>query len=841
MFARWGRFVYRFRWATLVVSAALLGISLVSLLQGGTLQSGGPLTSNLESFQAFRLMNQEFNNSTTQAATSTVDFIFKSDSMSVSDPAYKDAVTAALAPIQGDSRVVKITTPYNVPEQAAASLTSRDGHEGLVFVEINSTGQKAWNDYAALHDQIKAATPSTLTMQGTGFVPINKAFNTTLESDLQRAEFVSLPITLLLLILIFATVVAAGLPLGVGLLTIVGGLGAMFFLNRFTDVSQYATNIVTLIGLGVSIDYSLFVVNRFRDELANGASREDAIAQSMATAGRAITFSGLTAAVGISAMLFYQGTFMASMGAAGAMVIGIAVLYGLTFLPAILSVIGPAVNWRARSRRSQIVLWAATGLSLVAGGTAFALGARTAAVAPLLFAALFALVAITGLVRRNVRPGNLTRGFWSGLASWVMKRPVVVLVPTVAFLVIASTPFFSLRMANGNVDMLPSHLEARQGFDRLVNDFPGQDQTTFTVVVNYPDGKPLTRDRIAAQYALDRRIAQIPGVLHTSSIYDLDPNLGLYDYEQMYLGDASKLPAPVQQSLAGSVGKHVVVIRATSNAVDSSDEARNIVKAIRADQGVGNGGQVLVGGQTAVDIDVIKFIVDRTPLAVGIVVLVTYILLFLQTGSVVLPLKAVLLNFLSIGASFGALVFIFQQGHFANLLGNFTPQSLDPSIPVILFSIVFGLSMDYEVLLVSRIHEEYVRTGNNTFAVASGLERTGRLITGAAAIMFTVFMAFGLAEVVIIKAIGVGLAIAVAIDATIVRSLVVPAVMRLLGNVNWWAPRPLRWLHAKIGLSDLGVEAPARRVQPALDAPADAGVVEAEPVLVKSQVGDEVA
>ncbi|HKW72285.1 MAG TPA: MMPL family transporter, partial [Candidatus Dormibacteraeota bacterium] len=408
------------------------------------------------------------------------------------------------------------------------------------------------------------------------------------------------------------------------------------------------------------------------------------------------------------------------------------------------------------------------------------------------------------------------RGFWAVLANWVMKRPIVVLVPTVAFLAITATPFLSLRMANGDVDMLPSRLEARQGFDRLVADFPGQDQTTFQIVVNYPDGQPLTRDRIAAQYALDRRIAAIPGILHTTSIYDLDPKYGLSDYEQLYTGDPGNIPAQARSLMAGYVGKHVVLINATSNYTASSDAARNIVKAIRADQGVDEGGKVLVGGQTAVDIDVIKFIVDRTPLAVGIVVLITYLLLFLQTGSVVLPLKAVLLNFLSIGASFGALVFIFQQGHFASLLGNFTPQSLDPSIPVILFSIVFGLSMDYEVLLVSRIHEEYVRTGNNTFAVASGLERTGRLITGAAAVMFAVFMSFGLAEVVIIKAIGIGLAIAVAIDATIVRSLVVPAVMRLLGDVNWWAPRPLRWLHSKAGLSDLGVheEQPVRRIEP---------------------------
>jgi RND superfamily putative drug exporter len=272
----------------------------------------------------------------------------------------------------------------------------------------------------------------------------------------------------------------------------------------------------------------------------------------------------------------------------------------------------------------------------------------------------------------------------------------------------------------------------------------------------------------------------------------------------MYTGDPSNVPAAARPLVASTVGKTIVLIQATSNVDPSSDAARNILKDIRADQGVSDG-QVLVGGETAVDVDVIKFIYDQVPLAVGSVVLATYVLLFLLTGSVVLPLKAVILNFLSIGASFGALVFIFQQGHFSSLLG-FTAQSLDPSIPVIVFSIVFGLSMDYEVLLVSRMHEEYIRLGDNTAAVASGLERTGRLITGAAAIMFVVFMAFGLAEVVIIKAIGIGLAIAVAIDATIVRSLVVPAVMRLLGDLNWWAPRPLRWVYDRMGIGELGVE-----------------------------------
>ena len=720
MFAGWGRLVYRFRWATLVGSGVLLALSIGGLLMGGTLTSGGPLTSNLESAQAANQISSELPGNGKQ--TSTFDLIFSSPTMSATDPAFSTAVASAIAPIQGDSRISSVLDPYSTSNpRVAQALISKDGHEALVLVTLKSSGQQAWSDYNALRGQVSS---SSLTVTGTGFVPVNEAFNKTLESDLQRAETVTLPVTLILLVVIFASVVAAGLPLGVGVLTIVGGLAGTFFLNRF------------------------------RDELAAGASREDAIATTMATAGRAITFSGITVAVGLSAMLFYQGTFMASMGAAGAIVVAVAVVYGLTFLPALLSIIGPGVN-RLR---------------------------------------------LPGLRRSRTATSG---GFWHGLANWVMRRPLVVLIPTTGFLLLAGSPFLSLRLANGNVDMLPTRLEARQGFDRLTADFPGQGQTTFNIVVSYPDGAPLTAARIADQYALEQRIAAIPNVLHTTSIYDLDPTLTLADYQRLYTGDVSALPAGARALLSQTVGKHIVLIQATSNSQVSSDEARSVLSAIRSDAGV-TGGSVRVGGETAIDVDVIKSILDRTPLAIGFVVVLTYVVLFFLTGSVILPLKAVVLNMLSIGASFGALVWIFQQGHLSNLLA-FTPQSIDPSIPVILFSIVFGLSMDYEVLLVSRIHEEYVRTGDNTAAVASGLERSGRLITGAAAIMFTVFMAFGLAEVVIIKAIGIGLAIAVAIDATLVRALVVPAVMRLLGDFNWWAPHPLRWLHQRAGLGDYGV------------------------------------
>jgi RND superfamily putative drug exporter len=338
-----------------------------------------------------------------------------------------------------------------------------------------------------------------------------------------------------------------------------------------------------------------------------------------------------------------------------------------------------------------------------------------------------------------------------------MRRPLLVLVPALALLLAMATPFLHLRLANGDVDLLPASIEARQGYDNFIANFPGQDQTTLNVVVDYPSGSPLTAARVADQQALAARISRLPGVLRV---------------------------------VPGGTGQHIAVLNAISNQPATSDGARAVLKDIRALH-AGQGGQILVAGDTAFDLDIVNFITSHTPLAAGFVILVTLFVLFLLTRSLVLPVKAVLLNLASISASFGALVWIFQDGHLSSQL-NFTAQSIDPSIPVILFAIVFGTSMDYEVLLVSRIQEEYLRTGDNRTAVSEGLQRSGRLITGAAAIMVAVFCAFALAQVVIIKSIGLGLAIAVALDATIVRVLLVPSVMRLLGDLNWWAPRGLR-------------------------------------------------
>jgi putative drug exporter of the RND superfamily len=695
----WGRFVYRRRWLVLVVSVLTLGVSVASLLGGGQLRNV-PFRET-EAGRTNQLIRDEFPRPTGAPAAATSSFILiftSTEGLDAADQRFVEGMNAALAPLRADPRVVSIFTADNVQSQSATALRSKDGKRALASVTVNGTTTEAEGFFAELRALVR---PDRFDVVATGNIPLNRDIDATLDRDLQRAEFVSLPLALILLLLVFGSAAAALLTLGVGVIVIVAGLGATFALARSTDVSQYALNIVTLIGLGVAIDYSLFIVSRFREELARGVTVEDAVGIALATAGRAILFSGITVAIGLAGMLFYPGTFLVSLGVSGSLVVAAAVLYGLTFLPALLSILGPRVGaWRLPLPRGR-------------GGA----------------------------------------GLWHSLATAVMRRPMLVLVPTVALIAVAASPFVQLRLATADATILPPTVESRRGYDLLVNEFPGQGQSTITVVARFADD-PLSHR--AALEDLQRRLAALPDVL--------------------------RVDMPLS---AATTSAHITTLSVRTARTAQSDEARAIVRAIRGETVAG--GDVLVTGDTAFDVDAVDYLVERTPVAVGFVTLTTMLALFLLLGSVVLPLKAVAMNALSVAASFGALVWIIQQGHFANIL-NFTPQSIEPSLPVIMFCIMFGLSMDYEVLLLSRIQEEYVRTGDNTAAVASGLERSGRLITGAAAIMVGVFIAFALADVVIIKSVGLGLAIAVALDATLVRALVVPATMRLLGRANWWAP-----------------------------------------------------
>src|SRR5438876_29265 len=736
MFAWWGQFVFRYRWAVLGVSAVMLAGSIVAFLNGGTLKNSGG--QNTESGRAVALMQDQLPHS---GAGSSFVLVFSSAAMGATDPAFKQAVLTALQPLKDDARVKGIETPFDVPAQQPRAMTTTDGHR--VFAQVNLK-----DDYPTArqyYKQLRAKVHSDhLQVLGTGNVAIGSDFDKYLESDLQRAEVVSLVIIVPLLLIVFATVISMLLPLGVGGLAVVGGLAGVGVLARFTDVSTYSTNIVTLIGLGVAIDYSLFIVNRFREEMSAGRTPEQALIASMRTSGRAVTFSGITVAIGLSAMLFFQGSFLASMGFAGAIVVAIAVLYALTFLASLLAILGHRVNW----------------------------------------------------ARLPLPRPTAGRGLWHGLAIRVMRRPLLVLLPVVALLVLMALPFLQIRIANGDVGMLPPNAETRRGYDQLQK-FPGQGQTFFSVVIRYGSGGPLTRNRVGALYDLAQRIKQVPGVEGVESMVSFDGSLTRAEYQTLLTQPVSAQPARVQAIVHGTTGTQIAVLSVVTKHGQESDASRSIVHSLRS-MTPPAGSSMLVA---AFSIDFTDFILARIPLAVLYVMVVTYLVLFLLTGSVVLPLKAVIMNILSIGASFGALVWIFQQGHLSSLL-NFTAAPLDPSVPVLLFCIVFGLSMDYEVLLISRIQEEYRRTRDTTQAVADGLERSGRLITGAAAIMVAVFLAFGLADVVLIKSIGLGLAIAVALDATLVRALIVPAVMRLLGQANWWAPRRLARLHRRISLDE---------------------------------------
>jgi RND superfamily putative drug exporter len=736
MFAWWGHFVYRFRWLVLGVSVVLLVASLVALRNGGELKNSGG--QNTESGRALALVHDQLPQSGPGAGSSFV-LVFGSKTLGVQDPAFKQAVFDALQPLKDDARVKSIETPFDLPAEQAKAFLSTDGHHLFAQVSLKDDYPTARQFYKQMRTEVHS---SQLEVLGTGAVAIGADFDTYLQSDLHRAEVVSLLIILPLLLIVFATVVGALLPLGVGVLAVLGGLAGVGLLARVTDVSTYSTNIVTLIGLGVAIDYSLFIVNRFREELAAGGSTEQALITSMRTSGRAVTFSGITVAIGLSAMLFFQGTFLASMGFAGTIVVAIAVLYALTFLASLLAILGPRVN----------------------------------------------------LLRLPLPRRAAGRGVWHAVAIRVMRRPLLVLVPIVLLLVLVASPILQIRIANGDVGMLPPNAETRRGYD-LLQKFPGQGQTRFTVVVRYPSGGPLTAPRVGDLYDLARQIKQVPGVEGVESMVSFDPSLSRADYQSLLTQPASAQPARVQAIVHGTTGSEIAVLSVVTRNGQESDASRAIVHSLRA-MVPPPGSTVLV---EAFSLDFTDFILQRIPLAVAYVMIVTYLVLFLLTGSVVLPLKAVIMNILSIGASFGALVWVFQEGHLSSVL-NFTPAALDPSVPVLLFCLVFGLSMDYEVLLISRIQEEYRRTGDTTQAVASGLEKSGRLITGAAAIMVAVFLAFGLADVVLIKSIGLGLALAVAIDATLVRALIVPAVMRLLGKANWWAPRPLARWHRRFGL-----------------------------------------
>ncbi|MGE0520141.1 MAG: MMPL family transporter [Candidatus Binatia bacterium] len=714
------------RWPA-ILAAGLLALVLSAgvLWYGGTLSSG--ITKGIESDFARRLIEREIG----YPGESSFLMLFHSDQLEVGDPRFLDALGTALAPLRADPRVRAVLAPDTAPPPVAERLRTR--HSALAIATLRDEFPAAIAAYPELRDAVRS---DELEIGFTGNLAFRHELDEVLERDLLIAEMISIPLSLLVLLFVFRTAAAAAVSVAVGGVAVVVGIAVVTALSHVADIAVYAVNVASLIGLGVAIDYSLFIVTRHRDELGAGASCADALRTAMRTAGRAVVFSGLAVAIGLGGLLFFRGSFLVSMGIAAAVVVALAVLCALTLLPALLVALGPRIDFG-----------------------------------------------------RLPLPRVVRGGLWRRLATWVMRRPLAVLIPTVALMLALGAPFLRLTMAAADVRALPRGIAARDVYEQLQREFPDQTGTRVFVVTQFPTAPAVTPERVGALYDLGRRMLQFPGATKFEGIVNSDARLSREFFEAEAELDEEMMPRAAREMRALVSRNNLALLILSVDAPPSSAPARAIVHALRADPRVADG-RLLVTGPTAHGLDVTEFVFARAPAAMAFTAIATVAVLFGLLRSAILPLKAVLMNALSVTASFGALVWIFQEGHLANVL-HFEAAPLDPTVPVLLFCVVFGLSMDYEVLMLARMREEYLRTGDNTWAVAEGLERSGRLVTSAAAIMITVFGAFALSRVVVVKALGVALALAVALDATLVRVLIVPATMRLLGHLNWWAPAAL--------------------------------------------------
>jgi len=759
MFSRWGAFVYRRRRWVLVVMLVLAAAA--APLASGTadqLSSGGWLDPNSESAKVGDRLEAEFGGGRTSYVA-----LVRSDTggANARSAEFQAAIAATVAPLLDDPRVSEITGYAETGDDRFISVA---GDTAYVVIGLDMSTDESIDAVEGIEGSL--ATPSGYSVALTGFGPIQKDSAELSEKDLVRAETVSLPIAALVLILVFASIVAAGMPLLVAGLAIPSALALINLLARETEMSIYVLNIATMLGLALAIDYSLFITSRFREELAKGRSVEQAVTISVSTAGKAVFFSGAAVAIGLSGLLWFQASALSSIGLGGAIVVLTSVTFSLTFLPALLGMLGKRVN---------------------------ALSVRS----------LLSRVGIMG-DEPTVRHSR-----WEQVAHAVMRRPIAVLVPVLAVLFIAGSPFFRLVQGVPDATVYPAGIASRDAWVALQDEFRPGETTPITILID-TDADATDPASIAAVMAYTDRLAGIEGIDRVEGPFTItDPATGAVldagQVAQLYAAPEGALPPRLAAAVVALKDAYIrgstVRLDAISPLHPTTPEGTAVVPAVRAVEPGDGIGRVAFGGAAAISEDFLVAQNDRMPWAIGTTLLASALILFLLFGSIVIPLKAVVMTLLSLSASFGALVWIFQEGNLHELL-NFEPIGFTiAGNPIIMFATLIGLSMDYEVLLLSRIQESYRRSGDNTAAVAEGLAKSAAVITGAAMIMVVVFSAFALADVVTIKSIGVGMALAVFLDATVIRILLVPATMRLLGEWNWWAPGILGRFAERLGFS----------------------------------------
>jgi RND superfamily putative drug exporter len=749
MLAALGRLLYRARWVALPLSlAVVLGAALYGFGVFGTLTSGGFEDPNSQSAHARALLDQQLGGS-----TADIVILLRSDTLSASDPAFASAATQLLDTLHTQPGVASVTSYYSTQ---SPRLLSRDGHETFAAVQLAATDRQAKErDYKTLKPLM---TSPTLQVSVGGDLAVNDAVNAQVSADLERAEMLSFPVLAVLLVIVFAGLVAAGLPLVIGGVAILGAFAALRLLTGVTPISIFAVNVVTVLGLGLAIDYALFIVTRFREELdVSAGDTRRALERTLATAGRTVLFSGLTVSVSLLGLLLFPEGFLRSMGLGAISAVLVAMLAALILLPALLAILGRRVNSLSLQRVFR----------------------RSAA----------------------ARPNREAHGAWYRLSQFVMRWPVPVAVAGLAILVTLGAPFLHASFSTPDVRVLPANQEARVVSDRLAQDFAQQGASSIVVAIRTP-GDALSFENLARLDGYVRQIEAMPNVIAVQSLVSGDPSLTLADYQHLYAQPAQNPQiAAVAAQLAYGAGTKVIVELSPAEFSGATEDAVRQIRALHAPDGF----QALVGGETAYQMDLFSNLRATLPYALAVIALAIFVLLFLMTGSVVMPIKAILLNTLSLTATFGALVWIFQDGHLSRMLGFTAIGAIEAWVPVIVFTFAFGLSMDYEVFLLSRIKEAYEECGDTDRAVANGLQRSGRIITCAAFGIMIVFLGFAAGQTLGIKEMGLALAIAVAVDATLVRCLLVPATMTLLGKANWWAPAPLRRIYERFGMR----EAPA--------------------------------
>jgi len=729
----------------------MMAFGLISCILMGSLIAIGPDWSegfgedDVESVNAGRLISERFGSESDESGPSFRYVVFH-PSLNDTSSEWKQAVMDALSKFeQHPNATVDYSWDTTEVDRGDVVITDENGTYAINKIVFNTNRKEAKILITDLETTVKIDSDFSGWM--TDGIFLDWTFDDRIKKDLIKAEVVAGPLTLLILGLIFGSFIAAILPMGVGGGTLVAAVGMTIWLSNVTDVTVYATNIVSLIGIGVSIDYSLFLVNRFREELDRGHDVRTATAMSCATAGKAIFYSGITVAIGLMGMLFFTNTSLPSLGIGGTIAVTIAMIYSTIVLPAVMAALGPRIN------NLKIPY-------------AFDMRAKD-------------------------------DGLWAKIAKKVMDRPWAVLIPTLILLIGAGLPFAYAEFSLSSWKALPPDDESRQGMEMIDELWPDQAANSIYIVIETDGADPLSEVNLRAQHAYITDLLNDSRVSGGIGVGLPDLAMSADDVVQFWAAPDEFMPED-QQAIRNSlrqafVGENATMMSIQLVGAQTNVDSRETVEDIRSDrddlldQLTGEDDQLLVAGFAAYNADNLEAIADNLPRALAFILIATSFLIFMQVKSIVIPIKAIAMNILSISASFGMLVWVFQWGYGAELL-NFTAQPIDSGNPVIMFCIVFGLSMDYEVLMLSRIHEEWERTGDNTLAVANGLQKTGGLITGAAAIMVVVFGAFGLSSVIILKQIGLGLALAILIDATLVRALVVPSTMRLMGKWNWWAP-----------------------------------------------------